>query len=383
MYSVRRLKLGYSEQLNDLAIASGTVYRRVVILFYRILRKKGHWLSANAMMKLIQSEFLHSQSTQAAVQAFYAALDSWRKRRKSDPQARMPRRRHKYYRILWKKSAIRIKDGNLILSNGKGNSPFVIPWHWDIPCLVEIGWDGKQYELRATYNLGKCTAEPSQNCAGIDLGEIHIAVSHDGETCHILNGRMLRSKRQYQNKIKAKLQNIQDTKKKGSRRYKRVKKSKSRQLRKLNNQIRDILHKQTTALVSTLKNEGVQTLVIGDLRDIRQGLDCGKAANQRLHQMVTGKTRHMLSYKAELSGMAVQLQDEAYTSQTCPCCGYRHKPSGRVYKCAKCGFVYHRDGVGSFNIRSKYLEKTPVVGVMASPTGIRYKPHMLCVARIV
>lgn len=155
-----------------------------------------------------------------------------------------------------------------------------------------------------------------------------------------MNGRFLRSKRQYQNKLKAKLQHLIDTKKKGSKRYRRLVKSKAKQLAKLNNQIRDILHKQTSALVSTLKNEGVQTLVIGDVRDIRNHLDYGTKANQKLHQMATGKTRHYLTYKAENLGMAVVLQEESYTSQTCPFCGLKYKPKGREYICPNCGFKY-------------------------------------------
>jgi len=46
--------------------------------------------------------------------------------------------------------------------------------------------------------------------------------------------------------------------------------------------------------------------------------------------------------------------------------------------CSKCGFVYHRDGVGAINIRGKYLGESQVVGAMASPVGVRYKPHMQC-----
>ncbi|MCI0527832.1 MAG: transposase, partial [Nitrospira sp.] len=210
--------------------------------------------------------------------------------------------------------------------------------------------------------------------AGVDLGEIHLAVAHDGEKCIIANGRLLRSKRRYQNKIKARLSSLIDTKQKGSRRRRKLIKSKRRQLKKLDNQIKDILHKQTTHLVCRLHQEGIQTVVIGDIRDIRQDLDYGPVANQKIHQMVHGQTRHMLAYKAERRGMVVKLQEEAYTSQACPACALKHKPSGREYRC-KCGFVYHRDGVGSFNIRKKYLGEIPVVGVMAPPTGLRYKPH--------
>ena len=144
-------------------------------------------------------------------------------------------------------------------------------------------------------------------------------------------------------------------------------------LRKLDNQVRDILHKQTTKLVSTLHERGVQTVVIGDVRDIRQDLDYGAKANQKMHQWLLGKVRWMVSYKSEALGMKPELQEESYTSQACPACGECHKPAGREYHC-KCGFRYHRDGVGSWNIRAKYLGSfgSPVVGAMASPIGVRY-----------
>ena len=87
--------------------------------------------------------------------------------------------------------------------------------------------------------------------------------------------------------------------------------------------------------------------------------------------------RFKLTYKAERLGMEVFLQEESYTSRTCPACKYvRSKVTGRVFRCPKCGFVYHRDGVGAINIREKYLGQVPVVGVMAPPTGLRFSPHV-------
>jgi len=87
----------------------------------------------------------------------------------------------------------------------------------------------------------------------------------------------------------------------------------------------------------------------------------------------------MLTYKAERRGMQVELQEEAYTSQTCPCCGKRSKPRGRVYRCSKCWFCSHRDAVGAMNIRAKYqgtFGVSLVVGGMAPPTGMRFAPHI-------
>lgn len=209
------------------------------------------------------------------------------------------------------------------------------------------------------------------------MGEVHIAVIHDGERSYIFNGRLLRSKRRYQNKIKAFLQSKIDKKKKGSRRWRRLIRSKAKQLAKIRNQLHDILHKETTKLVSILYREGVQTVVIGDVRDIRKDIDYGAVANQKLHQWTFGRIRSFIQYKAERLGLKTVLQDESYTSQTSPVCGVRHKPKGREFKC-KCGFSYHRDAVGAINIRQKYLGGIPVVGVMASPAGVRYQPHMRC-----
>jgi putative transposase len=48
-----------------------------------------------------------------------------------------------------------------------------------------------------------------------------------------------------------------------------------------------------------------------------------------------------------------------------------------VYRCG-CGFEFHRDGVGALNLRRTYLGSGLVVGVMASPTGLRFQPHALC-----
>ncbi len=378
-YTVRRIKIGNSEQLDALALECGRLYSKTVTCFWRTVRHKGIWLKPSSMMRWLNSDRLHTHTADACVQAFFASLKSWRVRRKTDTDAKPPRRRRKFFRIEYKNSAIRLRDGKLILSNGRGNAPLILDWPFELPRTLVIRWQGEQYEAIATY-LAQQIAEPiGDKTAGIDLGEIHMAVAHDGENCTILNGRKLRSVRQYQNKLKAKLSGLIDTKKHGSKRRRRLIKSKRRQLRKLDNQIRDIQHKQTTSLVSTLHSDGVQTVVIGDLRDVRKGFDCGKKANQKIHQMISGKTRFLLTYKCERRGMSVVLQEESYTTQTCPACGNRKKPKGREYVC-RCGFRYHRDGVGSFNIRSKYLGLGPVVGSMAQPTGIRFNAHA-CVAR--
>ncbi len=194
---------------------------------------------------------------------------------------------------------------------------------------------------------------------------------------NIYNGRFLRSKKQYQNRLKAKLSKLIDKKKRGSKRRKKLIKSKQKQLAKIKNQIKDIEHKLTSKAVSALKERSVQTLVIGDVRDIRKNINYGKKANQKLHQWNFGSIRQKLEYKCSKVGIKTELISEEYTSQECLSCRKRNKSKNREYKCS-CGFKWHRDGVGCSNIRAKYLGQVPVVGLMARPSGVRYKPHLQC-----
>jgi len=379
MYQVRRVHLGKTAELDELSHECGVLYSQTLVFFWRTVRHKGIWLKEKHLKRLFTSKKLHAHTADACVEAFFASLKSWRERKKmGDPDAHPPRRRKWYFRIEYKRSAMSLADGRLRLSNGKGNAPLVLDWLWQLPQTVVIHWTGTQYEAIATYKQEQPYVQPQgEKVAGVDLGEVHMAVSHDGEHTLILNGRLLRSKVQYRNKQQAELNSrIDGRMKKGSKRRIRLIRSKKRQLKKIEHQIADIEHKQTTRLITTLYQAGVQTVVIGDVRTIRQDNDVGHANNQKIHQWSHGSVRFKLTYKAERLGMQVALQDEHYTSRTCPCCGHvRSKVKGRVFRCPKCGWTYHRDGVGSINIRHKYLGQLPVVGAMAPPTGIRFRPH--------
>ncbi len=384
LYSVRRISIGKTEQLDTLAHACGELYSQTLISYWRMVRKHKLWLKPKHLMRWHASPLLHAHTSDATVQAFFAALDSWRERRKTDASAKPPRKRKWFFRVEYKNTAIRHQDGRLTLSNGKGNAPLVLEWPWQTPKTLVIRWVGTEYEAIATYAQAAPDCQPTGvSVAGIDLGEVHLAVAHDGQQTFIVNGRELRTKKRYQNMLKGKLSARIDRKQKGSRRRKRLIRSKRKQLAKLKNQIRDIEHKQTSRLVTTLHERGVQTLVIGDVRDLRQDNDKGAVANQKIHQWSAGKARFYLTYKGERHGMHVVVQDEHHTSKTCPACGKRRKsaPRDRVFRCPACGFTYHRDGVGSINIRAKYRGEfgiPRVVGVMAPPTGLRYLPHVRC-----
>ena len=399
MYLTRKLKLGRTDQLDALARRAGNLWSTAAKWHWRFVRRQGYWLSKGQaqMMYCKGYDGLHSQSAQAVADSFYDALNAWRKKRKNGSCGglRPPYKQKRYFKVQWKSSAIKLRDdGVLRLSNGRGEDPVLIDWPSDRePKRVEIGWDGDQYELRCQYEVRE-TEEPKGNgIAGIDLGEIHLAAVYTDSGSFLFNGRELRSLRRQQNRTKARFAKKIARKKRGSRRWKRLVRAKNKHLTKIRNQINDLLHKQSTRLIKTFHERQVGTVVVGDLRGIRERISYGKKANQRLHQWAYGEFARMIKYKARLHGMTVKRVGEAYTSQTCPSCGNRKKPNGREYTCS-CGFKGHRDIVGAANIRQKYLGpdvgdlrslgplrvagEGPVRSDMASPTGVRYKPHMSC-----
>jgi putative transposase len=388
MYLTRKLKLGRTDQLDRLARRAGHLWSTVAKLHWRFVDRQGYWLSKGQAQKMYckDTDGLHSQSAQAIADSFYDSLQSWRKKRDNGSYEglRPPYKQKRYFKVQWKSSAIKLRDdGVLRLSNGRGTDPVLIDWpSGQEPKRVEIGWDGGQYELRAQYKVEEDQEPKGTKKAGVDLGERHLATVYvENEENISVHGGRLRSLRRQHNRTLSNLRSEIDRKEKGSRRWKRLIRAK---LQKIRNQIEDFLHKVTTRLVKTLHETRVGTVVVGDLTGIRERIKYGDRMNQRLHQCAYSKFKHMLTYKAQLRGMTVERASEAYTSQTCPNCEHKHKPPGRDFNCPQCSFEGHRDVVGARNIlNKKYLGNeltgsTQVAGEMASPTGVRYRPHMRC-----
>ncbi len=122
------------------------------------------------------------------------------------------------------------------------------------------------------------------------------------------------------------------------------------------------------AVVSLAVRQGVKVIALGDVRNIGDGKRLNAKSQQKISQWSHGRIRSYITYKAARYGIAVVLVNEAYTSQTCPKCGHKHKPKGRVYRCTNeaCGFVGHRDVVGASNIWSKHSHNQ--VGGMYPPS---------------
>jgi putative transposase len=189
----------------------------------------------------------------------------------------------------------------------------------------------------------------------VDLGEIHPAALTDGHEAVVITTRRLRATHQYTAKRLSELQAKQAGKTKGSRRWGLLQRRKARFLAQQKKRTRDIEHKVSRAVVDWATERGAGTLAVGDVRDVADGKRMNSKSQQKISLWSHGRMRQYLTYKAEAAGIGVELVDEHGTSKTCPACGRRYKPRGRVYRCPRCGLVAHRDVVGSVNILSRKL----------------------------
>ena len=379
MYTTKKVKASKTPKLDILASEAGRAYSKVVSLMRKVKRKKGFWLSQGAVQKYMRLKGynLHSQTLQAIIQSYFDSLKSYFRVSKSNPDAKPPKRTPHFYKVRWIQNGISFKDGVVRLSNGKGNAAITLKS--DVrPAYVEMYFQRGSYYFSLVYEVQIPPKRKTGKAVAIDMGEIHPIVSHDGEHTIIYNGRVLRAIKQYLNKFKAYIQSKMDRCKQRSNRWYRLKRIKTKILAKLNAQIKDAEHKITSRFISDCIKAKADAIVMGDIKGIRKRAKFSKKSNQKVHQWAFARLQSMICYKAELAGLKVKFVSEAYTSQTCPRCGSRKKPTNRNYHCNHCGFAYHRDGVGAINLYNKVsgFILSPVVGVMASPIGVRFQPHL-------
>ena len=199
--------------------------------------------------------------------------------------------------------------------------------------------------------------EANHKAVGIDLGLLHFATLSTGET--IENPRHYRKAE----KRLERLQQALSRKKRGSRRRRKAVKQVAKLHRKVSNQRRDFLHKQSRKLVNTYG-----TIVLEELQPVNMRkrpkpkqdengkyLPNGAGAKGGLNKSIVdagwGMFQQFCTYKAANAGRAMLFVNPNYTSQICSGCGQVRKKalSERWHSC-ECGTELDRDHNAAINI---------------------------------
>lgn len=122
-----------------------------------------------------------------------------------------------------------------------------------------------------------------------------------------------------------------------------------------------MLEKYISHLIGYCVKNKIGTIVIGDVKGIREKANYSKVVNQKIHQWLFKRINNIIQRKANFAGISVLFVKENWTSQECPICSSKNKMSNRNYSCPGCGFKYHRDGVGAINIYKRYTGEYLVV----------------------
>jgi putative transposase len=150
-------------------------------------------------------------------------------------------------------------------------------------------------------------------CVGIDLGVTNLAAiasNREGFVPRLVNGRPLKAHNQWYNK------RMKELKKKLPREDReQVTHQMERITNKRNRQVDHYLHTASRRIVDFLVEEGIGTVVIGKNPLWKQEINRGRHTNQNFVNIAHARFIEMITYKAALVGITVEVQEESYTSK--------------------------------------------------------------------
>jgi putative transposase len=150
-------------------------------------------------------------------------------------------------------------------------------------------------------------------CVGIDLGVTNLAAiasNREGSVPRLVNGRPVKAWNQWYNK---RMKELKQRLPKAER--ERVTKQMERITNTRNRRIDHYLHTASKRIIDFLVKEGVGTIIIGKNPLWKQETGMGKRNNQNFVSIPHARFIEMLSYKAALVGIGVEVREESYTSK--------------------------------------------------------------------
>ncbi len=340
------------------------------------LTNDNKWIPKSNLQKATKNIYpIHSQSAQGITDRYCDARNGIKALRDNGHlDAKYPWRHKTYYPTRWKQG-VKIQGEQILLPLGTWNRHKLGYIKLTIPksqatylrnkriAHIDLIWKNRLMLSICFEDSSKPIESKGEIYAGIDLGEIH-SISAACESGHsvIVTGRKLRSINRLRNKKLAEISEKQSRCKKYSRQWKKLQRAKRYMLCKADAQVRDLTHKISKAFVDWTVDHKVKHVYVGNPEGVQRNTRKNKKkrksrrTNQKLSNWNFGQLLDYLEYKLKLKGISLEKISEAYSTQTCPICGRRHKPSGRNYRCS-CGYTAHRDIHGAINILSLGLYK--------------------------
>ena len=347
----------------NLNIISSKIYKR-----YR----KSSWHSKYLHSHTLQEVIINVLSNHKSYLEILKEYEKGNKEIKGKP--RVPRYKKDNIQIVFTKYAIRMEKNKLKLSISKEMKEkfkveslnFLISSKlrklvdFSKIKMIKINKNGKEecemiiiYEKEEKENAGT-------NVMAIDLGLNNLATctALNTDEIFIVAGESIKSKINYINKEIEKYQRIQ-MKMVGSKKYKNTKRIKKlHEYRR--NYINTNMHKVSKEIIEYAKRNDCREIIIGDLKDIKQGMQ----GNKNFVQMPIQNLVEKIKYKAKLEGIEVLKIKEEYTSGVSALdkeeiIKENYNKSRRISRGlfrTNTGKIINADVNGSLNILRKYIK---------------------------
>ena len=178
--------------------------------------------------------------------------------------------------------------------------------------MIKVRLINDKIELNIIYEKEcKTLSKDYKNIMAIDLGlnNIVACTNKDNSNTLLVSGKTLKCKNKYINEKISKLQKINMIALKNIKKHKNTKRIKSLYIKR-NNYMNTYMHKVSKMVIDYAKENKVNTVVIGDIKDIKQNMDY----NKNFVQIPLQKLVQKIEYKAELEGIKIEFIKETYTS---------------------------------------------------------------------
>jgi len=283
------------------------------------------------------------------------------------------------YQIVFPKDQFKVEGNKLRLSLGRNfYKEFGVRYlYFDLPQNIrgkkikevrivprfhgkwfEIEYVYEEEEEEQNYNLDK------SRYLSIDLGLDNFAAVVDTiGTAFLIEGRYIKSVNRWYNKQKARLQSIY------SKQNIKYGKKLARICLRRQHIIDNFLNQAVNYIIKHCLNNQIGTVVIGEMKDIKQKINLGVVNNQNFVNIPYERFKRKLEAKCEYYGLEYVEVDESYTSQRCNRCGTVKKSNRKhrgLYVCKDCGYVVNADINGALNILAKVAGESAKKQIVSS-----------------
>ena len=350
------------------------------------------------------SKYLHSHMLQEAILGIIGSYKSYmslcnmyekdKNSLKGKPSFPKFKKEKTNQEIIFTKYAIRIEGNKIKLSLSKNMQEkykvkslnFLIPRKlrklvdFSKTKIIKIKQEGSSIEMNVIYEKEeKAQVIANTNIMAIDLGlnNIVACTNKDNANSLLVSGKEAKCKNKYINEKIRKLQQIQMKMKKTSKNFKNT-----NQINRLyeyrKNYMNTYMHKVSKMVIEYAKENKCGIIVIGDLKDIKQGMDY----NKNFVQIPINKLVQKIEYKAKLEGIKVEKISEKYTSGVSTIDKEEIKKENYNKKrrisrgmfITNTGIKINADINGSLNILRKYIKSSNPNQEIAMDNGREQRP---------